>query len=150
MLNRELEAHISDIWQTKSRMEIEYEKLYLRLFLPHVRHGTRGARKRYAGLVEEDGHQKVIFTGMEVVRRDWTELARQLQRELYELLFHDQQVEDLVRQRVSELRDGRCDELLVYRKALRKDPASTLRPPHPTSWRRARCRVSPGGGSPTS
>ena len=35
-----------------------------------------GARKRYAGLVEEGGERRVVFTGLEAVRRDWTALAR--------------------------------------------------------------------------
>ena len=34
---------------------------------------------------------------MEVVRRDWTELAKQVQRELYQRLFTDQPVDIISR-----------------------------------------------------
>ena len=49
-LNDELARYISERWQVQSRMELEFEKLYLKLFLPRARHSTRGASKRYAGL----------------------------------------------------------------------------------------------------
>ena len=64
-----------------------------------MRHGAAGARKRYAGLVETDGGPRVVFTGMEAVRSDWTELAKEVQRELYARLFADQPVEDYLRER---------------------------------------------------
>src|SRR5262249_50128548 len=73
-LTRELAAFIRERWRVESRLELEYEKLYRKLFLPSMRHGGGGARKRYAGLVV--GTEGVEFVGMEVVRRDWTELAK--------------------------------------------------------------------------
>src|SRR6185503_13742100 len=50
-LNADLERHIADRWQRESRLELEFEKLYAKLFLPHARHSSRGASKRYAGLL---------------------------------------------------------------------------------------------------
>jgi DNA polymerase-2 len=119
-LNRELSEHIERTWRVESRLELEFERLYLRLMLPAVRHGKAGARKRYAGLIEADSGTKVVYTGLEVVRRDWTELAKIVQRELYERLFSDRPVDDYLREIVGEIRAGRHDEHLVYRKALRK------------------------------
>jgi DNA polymerase-2 len=57
---------------------------------------------------------------MEVVRRDWTELAKRVQRELYERLFKDRPVDDYLCEIVGEVRGGRFDDEIVYRKALRK------------------------------
>jgi DNA polymerase-2 len=120
-LNRDLAEHIAATWRVDSRLELAFERLYLRLLLPAVRHGSTGARKRYAGLVARtDGGTEVLFTGMEAVRRDWTGLARSVQRELYERLFTDSPVADYLRQVVAELRAGGHDGELVYRKALRK------------------------------
>jgi DNA polymerase-2 len=119
-LNHELGRHVERTWRVENRLELEFETLYLRLLLPALRGGTAGARKRYAGLVEHEGGTKVVFTGLEVVRRDWTELARRVQRELYERLFSDLPVDAYVRETVAELRAGRLDEFLVYRKGLRK------------------------------
>ncbi len=137
-LNRDLAAHVRRTWRVESRLELECETLYLRLLLHAVRHGTAGARKRYAGLVEENGRRRVVFTGMEVVRRDWTDLAKEVQRELYERLFSDRPVEDYLRQVVADLRAGRLDAQLVYRKALRKglDEYTATTPPHVAAARK--------------
>ena len=77
-LNVELAAYVAATWRLQSYLEMEFETLYERLFLPAVRGGGRGATKRYVGLAQGQLH----FTGMEVVRRDWTALAHEVQREL--------------------------------------------------------------------
>jgi len=87
---------------------------------PRARHSTRGASKRYVGLVGGKDADEVEFIGMEVVRRDWTALAKQVQRELYQRLFADQSVDAYLADIVKKVRNGALDELLVYRKNLRK------------------------------
>ena len=82
-LNRDVQQYIVERWRVKSHLELEFEKLYVKLFLASVRHGSGGARKRYAGVIHGADPANVEFVGMEVVRRDWTELAKQVQRELY-------------------------------------------------------------------
>jgi DNA polymerase-2 len=141
-LNDDLAAHVRKRWRVESRLELEYERLYLKLMLPPVRHGSAGARKRYAGLIDEDGDRRVVFTGLEVVRRDWTDLARAVQRELYERLFDDRPVEDYLREVVADLRSGQLDDLLVYRKALRKslDSYTATTPPHVAAARKMKRR----------
>jgi DNA polymerase-2 len=137
-LNRDLAAEVRRTWGVESRLELEFEKLFLRLTLPALRHGTAGARKRYAGLVDGPGGPQVEFTGMEAVRSDWTDLARRVQRDLYERLFADRPVDDYLREVVSDLRAGRHDDLLVYRKALRKevDAYTAATPPHVAAARK--------------
>jgi DNA polymerase II len=137
-LNRELATHLEATWRVPSRLEVEFERLYLRLHLLSVRHGKAGARKRYAGLVAGDEGPQVVFTGMESVRRDWTDLAKEVQRELYERLFSDREVTEYLRRTVAELRAGRLDHLLTYRKALRKAPEAytSTTPPHVAAARR--------------
>ena len=136
-LNGAIAAYTRDKWQIDSRLEMEFEKLYLKLFLPSVRHGASGARKRYAGLI--DGHEGVEFTGMEVVRRDWTELAKDVQRELYARLFAGDPVEHYLEQVAKALRRGELDDKLVYRKGLRKRPAAYTAntPPHVAAARKS-------------
>jgi DNA polymerase-2 len=58
---------------------------------------------------------------MEVVRRDWTDLAKQVQRELYQRLFNDLPVAEYLADIVKKVRGGEVDDLLIYRKNLRKD-----------------------------
>jgi DNA polymerase-2 len=138
-LNRDIARYISERWRVASRLELEFEKLYLKLFLPRARHSTRGASKRYAGLVHGATAESVEFVGMEVVRRDWTELAKQVQRELYQRLFTDQPVEEYLAEIVQRVRKGELDDALVYRKNLRKDADdyTATTPPHVAAARKS-------------
>jgi DNA polymerase-2 len=138
-LTADLARYVEERWRVPSRLELKFEKLYLKLFLPHARHSTRGASKRYAGLRHGDAVDKVEFIGMEVVRRDWTALAKQVQRELYRRLFTDQSVDDYLADVVQRLRSGQLDEALVYRKNLRKDTEeyTATTPPHVAAARKA-------------
>lgn len=136
-LNADIAAEVLERWGVVSRLELEFEKLYAKLFLPSVRHGAAGARKRYAGLPV--GAEEVEFVGMEVVRRDWTELAKRVQRELYARLFSGAAVDDYLAGVVAQLRRGELDELLVYRKGLRKrlDSYTASNPPHVAAARKS-------------
>jgi len=139
-INGELRDEIAGTWRVESHLELEFETLYLKFFLPSVRHGVGGARKRYAGLVRAGSTgapagDQVVFVGMEVVRRDWTDLSKIYQRGLFERLFRDVGRDDILaytRDFVRDLKEGRHDEHLVYRKALRKglDEYTATTPPH--------------------
>src|SRR6202011_4362616 len=82
----------------------------------------------------------VEFTGMEVVRRDWTALAKQVQRELYRRLFTDQAVDAYLSEVVRQVRNGDMDDALVYRKNLRKDAEeyTATTPPHVVAARKSK------------
>ncbi|MGH8137760.1 MAG: DNA polymerase II [Steroidobacteraceae bacterium] len=138
-LNERLGRYIRDRWDVQSRLDLKFEKVYLRLLLPQARHSERGASKRYAGLVQGTDTPRVEFVGMEVVRRDWTALARQVQRELYQRLFTDQPVELYLGDIVKRLRSGALDALLVYRKNLRKGAGAytATTPPHVAAARKS-------------
>jgi DNA polymerase-2 len=138
-LNGELRRHIAERWRVASRLELEFEKLYLKLFLPRARHSARGASKRYAGLLGGADGETVEFVGMEVVRRDWTALAKQVQRELYHRLFADQSVDLYLADVVQKVRNGDLDGALVYRKNLRKDADeyTATTPPHVAAARKS-------------
>ena len=116
--NTDLGAYIKDEWKVESKLMLEYEKLYQRLFLLPLKRGTGGARKRYAGLLDDEN--RLEFVGLEAVRRDWTDLAKVVQRELYERLFTGQPVEDYLYQTAVALRAGKLNDKLVYRKGLSK------------------------------
>jgi DNA polymerase-2 len=131
-LNKDLAAYIEDRWHVASRLDLVFDRLYLRLCLPAMRHEATGARKRYAGLVAGEHGPRVVFTGMEAVRSDWTELAKEVQRELYARLFADQPIGPYLLDVVARMRAGELDDRLVYRKALRKRPEAYTAntPPH--------------------
>jgi DNA polymerase II len=138
-LNVQLTRHLAAEWRVQSRLELEFEKLYLRLFLPRARHSTRGASKRYAGLLHEAGAERVEFVGMEVVRRDWTALAKRVQREIYQRLFTDLPVDAYLAEIVRRVRQGSLDQELIYDKNLRKDASEyqATTPPHVAAARKS-------------
>jgi DNA polymerase-2 len=117
----------------ESFLDLEFEKLYLRFFLPEVRSGKAGSKKRYAGLLRRaDGSEPIEFVGLESVRRDWSEVSKRFQLGLLERVFADRPVDEFVRTFVADLRAGEHDDALVYRKAVRKDLAAYTKttPPH--------------------
>ena len=145
-LNVDLAAYIAATWRLQSHLEMEFETLFERLFLPPVRGGGRGATKRYVGLARGELH----FTGMEVVRRDWTALAHEVQRELYRRMFAGEPVEAYLREVIGEVTAGRRDAHLVYHKRLRKDAREyRALPPHVVAARK-RGATTPTDGEPAT
>jgi DNA polymerase-2 len=138
-LNTDIAYYIGERWRVQSRLELQFEKLYLKLFLPRARYSTRGASKRYAGLLHDKNADSIEFVGMEVVRRDWTALAKEVQRELYQRLFADQAVDQYLAEIVQRVRNGELDDALVYRKNLRKDTEdyTATTPPHVAAARKS-------------
>lgn len=137
-LNREIAEHVRAEWGVESRLELEFERLYRKLHLPPMRHSRGGARKRYVGLLRRGESEELRFVGMEAVRRDWTELAKQVQRELYRRLFANRDVGEYLERIVSDVREGGMKDLLIYRKALRKPLRSytATTPPHVAAARK--------------
>jgi DNA polymerase-2 len=135
-LRETIGAHVADALQAefgvRSWLELEFEKVYARFWMPEVRGGATGSKKRYAGLVSGPGGEHLDLVGLEAVRRDWSAVARRFQRELLQLVFHDQAVDDFIRAFVADLREGRFDGELAYRKAIRKplDAYTKTTPPH--------------------
>jgi len=138
-LTEELAAHIETRWGLPSRMELEFEKMYAQLMLPYIRNTKVGARKRYVGRVYGADAAELDFVGMEVVRRDWTDLAKNIQRALYERLFSGAPVVDYVFEVVRALRAGELDDQLIYRKGLRRglDEYAGSSPPHVVAARKS-------------
>jgi len=99
--------------------------------MPRARGSEKGAKKRYAGLINKKGKEKIEFTGLEFVRRDWTELSKKFQLELLDRIFHKKEVADFVKKFVDDLKKGKYDSLLVYRKALRKELSEYVKTPPP-------------------
>lgn len=132
-INQHWKHHLHATYDIESFLEVQYETHYQRFFMPTARGSDKGSKKRYAGLVKNpDDTEKIIFKGLENVRTDWTELARDFQQTLYEKIFHDQPVEHYISDIVSQLKQGHLDAQLVYRKRLRQKLAEYTRniPPH--------------------
>ena len=117
----------------ESHLEVEFETHFLRFLMPTVRGLATGSKKRYAGLVSGNNESpELLIKGLEAVRTDWTPLARDFQRELLRRVFTDQPFDDYVRSTAEQLRNGELDDMLVYRKRLRRPLSDYQRnvPPH--------------------
>ena len=139
-IGRELVSHVNQWWrehlraeyQLESALELEYETHFVRFLMPTIRGAEQGSKKRYAGLIREGEQERMVFKGLETVRTDWTPLAQQFQQELYGRIFRHQPWQDYIRETVRQLLDGELDELLVYKKRLRRPLHEYERnvPPH--------------------
>ena len=120
-LNNYWSEKIRKEYSLKSYLEIEFEKYYRKFILTQARGSETGAKKRYAGLLSNEGKETIEFVGMESVRSDWTRLAKEFQVELYNRIFNNAEIENWLREFVKKVKDGEYDDKLVYRKRLRKD-----------------------------
>ncbi len=123
---------VKEKYNRPSNLELEFDKVYKKFILPKIRGQETGAKKRYAGLLLDNGKEDVNIVGLEFVRRDWTELAKVFQMELLNRIFHEKEVQDYIKQFTKEVLAGQHDDLLVYRKAIRKEVAEYTKttPPH--------------------
>lgn len=137
----DLVQHVNTWWRERlqnefglqSALELQYETHFSRFLMPTIRGAEEGSKKRYAGLVTRaDGSEEMVYKGLETVRSDWSPLARQFQQELYQRIFHRQPHQDYVRDYVRRTLSGELDDLLVYRKRLRRQLGDYERnvPPH--------------------
>ena len=140
-IGRQLVQHVNDWWRAhlhseyglQSVLELQYETHFSRFLMPTIRGAEEGSKKRYAGLVvHADGREDMVYKGLETVRSDWSPLARQFQQELYQRIFHRQPHQDYVREYVRRTLSGELDDLLIYRKRLRRqlDDYERNVPPH--------------------
>lgn len=140
-IGQALVKHVNDWWRDhlqtafglQSALELQYETHFTRFLMPTIRGAEEGSKKRYAGLVtRSDGSEEMVYKGLETVRSDWSPLARRFQQELYQRIFHRQPHQDYIRDYVRRTLSGEFDELLIYRKRLRRrlDDYERNVPPH--------------------
>ena len=80
----EVEDFWGDDWRGTSDLELELQGIYQKgIFVPQ-KLGAYVAKKRYA-LIDRKGN--MVIRGLETVRRDWCNLARNLQRDIIKLIL---------------------------------------------------------------
>jgi DNA polymerase-2 len=132
-INNFYQKYTKEEYGRESFLELEFEKQYLSMIIPKVRgKSSEGAKKRYAGLLEKDGKEKIEIIGLEAIRGDWTKAAQEFQIELLEKVFHKKEISKFIQSYISKLTQGKLDSKLVYRKSIRKslDKYTKTTPPH--------------------
>ncbi len=90
-------------------MELELENFYVRgIFVSkkNEKSNSLGAKKKYA-MITESGRIKI--RGFELVRRDWSKIARDTQREVLETILKEGSIEKsigIIKDVIKKLRDG--------------------------------------------
>ncbi len=142
-LNQWWQQQLKEAFQIESHLEIEFETHYLRFLMPTIRGAEKGSKKRYAGMIRQNGEHKMIYKGLESVRSDWTPLAREFQQELYQRIFHNQPFEDYIKQVHDDLQNGKLNDKLTYTKRLRR-PLESYTSTQPPQVKAARKMKKPG------
>lgn len=119
-------------YNRQSFLELEFKKHYSAFMIPKIRNQEKGSKKRYAGLIKKDGKEEIEITGLEAIRGDWTEAAREFQVELLEKVFHKEEVTSFIKSYVKKIKSGKMDTKLIYSKSIRKglEEYTKTTPPH--------------------
>jgi DNA polymerase-2 len=147
-LNQHWQQKLRADYDIASALEIEFETHYLKFLMPTIRNSTQGSKKRYAGLINKKGEQKIIFKGLENVRTDWTDLAKNFQQTLYTMVFQGDAVEAYIQKVTHEVLSGQRDHELVYAKRLRQHLEQYQKnvPPHVQAARKLPTKQQPKRG----
>lgn len=131
-INQQWQQKITDEFQLDCDLEIEFETHFKHFLMPTIRGSEMGSKKRYAGIKAGKQGDELVFKGLETVRSDWTDVAKQFQTKLYAMVFADEDVKVYLQTMVDAIRAGKYDDSLVYRKRLRQRLDKYIKnvPPH--------------------
>jgi len=136
-INEFYKNYIKKQYKRNSHLELEFEKQYLALMMPPTRQTGKegevsGAKKRYAGLREKDNKEIIDIVGLEAIRGDWTQAAQEFQKELLNKIFHNKSPTAFIKQYIKDLRAGKLNNKLIYKKSIRKalEEYTKTTPPH--------------------
>jgi len=123
------------------QLVLELEEVFERLWLPRLRGGRAGSKKRYAGFAS--GQLRVV--GLESVRSDWPPVVQRLQEGMLQRAFTDSDPAPFVRELVGAVRSGALDAELVTAKRIRKGRLDrySANAPHVQAARKAGGRLGP-------
>ena len=130
-------------------MSLEFDGYYVRGIFLTKRGGKRAAKKKYA-LIDEKGNLKI--TGMEYVRRDWAEIAKEVQKRVLEYVLGKGKPEDAVRYVkivIDEIRTGKVpkEKLIIYTQIQKELDRYESKGPHVVAAQKALSegvKVGPG------
>ncbi len=129
-------------------MELELEDFYVRgIFVSKRTELLEGAKKKYA-LINEKGEIKL--RGFETVRRDWSEIAKETQRKVIEILLKEGNVEkavNFVQKVIDDLKKGKVpiQKLILYEQLRKPLEEYKVEAPHVIAAKKLKERGFPVG-----
>ncbi len=120
-------------------MELELEDFYPRGIFVSKKQEEKGAKKKYA-LINKEG--KIKIRGFELVRRDWSKIAKETQREVIRILLAEGNVEKaraLVREVIEKLKSGMVplEDLVIYTQLKKKAKSYEIVSPEVSAFLKA-------------
>ena len=138
-INKKWQQELKQRYDLECALDIEFETYFSQFLMPTIRGSHLGSKKRYAGIKRTAQREELIFKGLETVRSDWTDLAKEFQSELYMKVFRGEAVEQYIQDIISDIHRGSFDRKLVYKKRLRRKLSDYVKtaPPHVKAARQA-------------
>ncbi len=136
---KEFQKRINE--ELPEKMELELEGFYPRgIFVSKKQEAEKGAKKKYA-LIDAEGRIKI--RGFELVRRDWSRVARHTQRTVLEILLKEGNVQkaiDYVRDVVARLKSGETplEDCVIYTQLQKSTGAYEVKSPELSAVLKAR------------
>ncbi len=127
------------------KMELELEGFYSRGVFVSKKAEEKGAKKKYA-LLGDDGRIKI--RGFELVRRDWSAVAKDTQRSVLEAILKEgskDRAVSIVREVVDSLRSGEVplERLAIYTQIKKEPDKYDILSPEISAARKARAKGKP-------
>ncbi len=113
-------------------MELEFEGYFPRGIFVSGKEGKRAVKKKYA-LIREDGGLEI--KGFELVRRDWSNIAKETQRKVIKAILEQgspEKAKEIVKKTIQDIRDRKIDlkEFVIYTQIKRKIDKYEQQAPH--------------------
>ncbi|MCC7552114.1 DNA-directed DNA polymerase [Candidatus Micrarchaeota archaeon] len=120
-------------------MELELEDFYPRGVFVSKRTSATGAKKKYA-LIDEKGMIKI--RGFELVRRDWSKIAKKTQMDILKAILQDGDKEKavkIVKQTIQELKEGKIplEDLVIYTQLQKNIHSYAIKSPEVSAAKKA-------------
>lgn len=134
-INSFLNDYIRINYNRENHIYLDYKDRYPMSMIPKMRKSIKedaGAAMRFCGLKIVDGKKVLNFVGMEFVHSDWTDLAKEFQHELYLRVLQNEPYKKFVKEFIHDLREGKFDDKLVYRKNMSKHYSEYTKTTPPT------------------
>ncbi len=127
------------------KMELELENFYSRGVFVSKKQEERGAKKKYALLADDGG---IKIRGFELVRRDWSNVAKDTQYKVLEAILKEGSKEKavaIVKETIERLKGGEVplEELVIYTQLTKRPEDYDVISPELSAARKAKARGVP-------
>jgi len=112
LINNSFDEFIKPFNLDKHFLLMQFEKVLNPVFFG-TKTGGKGAKKRYAGYIQEGGKRSMLIKGFEVRRSDSAPIAKQMQQKIFEIILNKGKKDDIMKY-VNEMKKGMKEGKFSY------------------------------------